>query len=187
VAAVAGFVLLIGALAAGAGVNTWLGRKAILRSHEVEAANGNLLRLLAAEAPRDRPLYVNLSADEEEIRYEIGLHLAMIHGRDDFSGGRSVRFLGDPTRGGERASLPAPGDWVIAPEGNYRYGMELPKAVWLAQWAKVFIVDAAGWRAFAREQEDAARLAVAFKELRCGWVVIVAGPEAPVLTPLPGM
>ena len=183
----AALVLLVVAVAGTAGVNAWLARKAVVSSYRLEAANGNLLRLLAAEAPRDRPLYVNLSTDEAEIRYEIGLHLAMIHGREDFRRDRSVQFLSNPAHGGERErmSLPEPGEWVLAPEGNYRYAMRFAEAVWLADWKRVALVDRRGWRWYTHEPRDVAELTEAYDDLDCGWVVIEAGPKAAVLEPLP--
>ena len=170
-------VFVVASLGVLAAANLPPACKATLDSARLEATNANLVQLLAAEAPRGRPLYANLTLDEEEIRYEIRLHLAMIHGRDDFGSDRSVKYLGHPDEPGipeqfrDYMAMPEPGEWVLAPWRRYRSRAEIHALYRDLRPTRVFLVTAKGWEPTTASGELARKL----QALKGAWVVLETG------------
>ena len=170
-------VVLVGLVVA---INVPLAYKAGLDAWRLEAVNGKLVRGLAAQAPRDTPLYAKLTVDhEEEIRYAIGLHLRMIYGRKDFGRDESLKYFGleddpaVPDMYRRYMGLPQVGEWVLVPwsVSRYRYQPRIDALSELLRPTQVFLVTAKGWESVVNSRVLMDKL----DELKEAWVVMVTG------------
>jgi len=147
------------------------------KMHARQTADANLVRLIAAQAPKDEPVFAKLLVgDEEEIRYGIVLHVRLICGREDY-GFRSIRYIGEadretvPANYRELVGYPEAGQWIVYPYGRYRYelGGEIARVFLLLKPKQAYAVTTKGWQ----PQPDLDSLERAMKQAGYGWIVLV--------------
>lgn len=176
----AAFVALVGLLCVLAVVNVWLAIGSTAAAHRLQTADANMLRLVAAEAPKGRPLYMKLVLRaQDELRLETQLQLHMIYGRADFAKRSSVKFPIDPADVPDDPAykhitgLPNTGDWLAIPYGTrFRQQQNIGRFVYTLQPTKLYVVGARGWESVPG---DPGVVLDKLKGLKDAWVVMEIG------------